>query len=156
MTARRTVIGVMGAGVCDEPTADLAREVGRLVAERSAVLLCGGGGGVMEAAAEGAAQAGGLTVGVMPGRDATESRPNAHVQLALFTGLGDARNYVNVCASDAIIAIAGSWGTLSEIALARKVGKPVVLVRSWSLDADLPAAESAEDAVDMAFAALER
>lgn len=148
--SRRTVIGVMGAGDCDADTAALAREVGRLVAERGAVLLCGGRGGVMEAAAAGARGAGGLVIGVLPGRDARESPPNPHVEVALFTGLGDGRNYVNACSSDALIAIGGRWGTLSEIALAKKVGRPVVLLRSWDLPADLPRAETAAEAVTLA------
>src|SRR5947208_1830328 len=92
----RMVIGVMGPAACDPATADLARGVGRGVAERGAVLLCGGRGGVMEAAAEGARGAGGLTIGVLPGEDARQSPPNAFVEVALFTGLGEARNWLNV------------------------------------------------------------
>src|SRR5216110_2530 len=87
------------------------------VAERGGVLLCGGRGGVMEAAAEGARAAGGLTLGILPGMSAKDSPPNPYIDLAIFTGLGEARNWVNVCASDAIIAIGGGFGTLSEIAL---------------------------------------
>lgn len=147
----RTVVGVMGAGVCGPDMSELAYDVGRRIAERGAVLLCGGRTGVMEAAARGARDAGGLTVGVMPGRDAGESPPNRFVDVALFTGLNDARNYVNVCSSDVLIAIAGAWGTLSEIALARKVGRPVVLLRSWELEGDLPRAETADEAVELAF-----
>jgi uncharacterized protein (TIGR00725 family) len=134
--ARRRVIGVMGAGACDAETAGLAEEVGRLVAESGAVLVCGGRGGVMEAAARGASRVGGLTVGVMPGRDDAESRPNPYVDVAIFTGMRDGRNWINACTSDAVIAIAGGWGTLSEVALAMKLGKPVVLLRSWRVDTD--------------------
>ena len=149
------MIGVMGAGRCDEEIDRLAEEVGRRIAERGAVLLCGGRNGVMEAAARGAHQAGGLTIGVMPGAGADVSRPNEHIDVALFTGIGDARNYVNVCSSDAVIAISGSWGTLSEIALAKKIGRPVVLLRSWKLDVDdLPRAETAAEAVELAFRAI--
>ncbi len=155
---QRRVIGVMGAARCDPEIEALAEEVGRLVAEAGAVLLCGGRGGVMEAAARGAQAAGGLTLGVMPGRSAAESPPNPHVDVALFTGLGDGRNYVNVCASDAIIAIAGGYGTLSEIALALKVGTPVVLLRSWSFTADppLPDPPRASTAAEAVAMVLER
>jgi hypothetical protein len=134
----RPVIGVMGPGECDAETAAAAEEVGRLVAEAGAVLLCGGRGGVMEAAARGAKAAGGLTVGVMPGRDRAESPPNAHIDVAIFTGMRDGRNWINACSSDAVVAVAGGYGTLSEIALALKLGKPVVLLRSWRLERDAP------------------
>lgn len=152
----RPVIGVMGGGACDTETARVAREVGRAIAERGAVLLCGGLGGVMEAAAEGARGAGGLTVGVLPGRSAAESRPNRHVEVALFTGMGDGRNYVNAAASDALIAIGGVWGTLSEVALGRKLGKPVVLLGSWpALAGDgLLRAQTPEEAVATAWDAM--
>jgi uncharacterized protein (TIGR00725 family) len=155
----RVIIGVMGASACDGDTAALARAVGRGIAERGAVLLCGGRGGVMEAAAAGARDAGGLTVGVLPGAGPDESPPNPHVEIALFTGLGEARNAVNVCASDALIAIGGGFGTMSEIALALKARKPVVLLKSWRFDADgatpaVPRAATAAEALDLAFAAL--
>lgn len=152
--ARRLVVGVMGAGDCDEATAALAEEVGRLVAEAGAVLLCGGRGGVMEAAARGARRAGGLTIGVLPGRDANESPPNPHVDVALYTGMGDGRNWINACSSDAVIAISGGYGTLSEVALALKLGRPVVLLKSWRFACEprlpeTPVAETPADAVAM-------
>jgi uncharacterized protein (TIGR00725 family) len=155
----RRVVGVMGAGACDAETSALAEEVGRLLAEAGVVLLCGGRGGVMEAAARGARAAGGLTVGVLPGRDAAETPPNEHVDVALFTGLGDGRNWVNVCSSDAVVAIAGGYGTLSEIALALKLGRPVVLLRTWRFEADPPLdeplrAETAAEAVAMVLDAM--
>lgn len=151
----RVVIGVMGASQCDEEIYQLARRVGALIAERGAVLLCGGRGGVMEAAARGAKEAGGLTIGILPGMNAGETPPNPYIDVAIFTGLRDGRNWINICASDAIIAIAGGYGTLSEIALALKVGKPVVLLRSWELPqqehAPLYHAQTPEQAVEMAF-----
>lgn len=157
MTGRRPVVGVMGASACDAATADLAREVGRGIAARGAVLLCGGRGGVMEAASRGAREAGGLVVGVLPGRSEAESPPNPFVEVALFTGLGEGRNYLNACASDVLIAIGGGWGTLSEIALARKLGRPVVVlgrVELGPLGAELEVAATAAEAVDRAFAHL--
>src|SRR5262249_13771589 len=95
--AQRPVIGVMGPAAWDGQTAGLARAGGRAVAERGAVLLTGGRSGVMEAASRGARDAGGLTIGVLPGAGAAESPPNAYVEIALYTGLGEARNWVNVC-----------------------------------------------------------
>jgi uncharacterized protein (TIGR00725 family) len=154
----RIIIGVMGPAACDPQTADIARAVGRGVAERGGVLLCGGRGGVMEAAAQGAQEAAGLTVGILPGANQRESPPNPHIDIALFTGLGEARNWLNVCASDAVIAIGGGFGTLSEIALALKAQKPVVLIGSWRFEIEgvvpnIPRASSANEAVGLAFAA---
>lgn len=161
MAARthKIVIGVMGPAACDPDTAELARGVGRGVAERGAVLLCGGRGGVMEAAAQGAKAAGGLTVGVLPGASQRESPPNPYIDLALFTGLGEGRNWVNICASDAVIAIGGGFGTLSEIALALKAQRPVVLIGSWRFEIEgvvpnVARASSAAEAVGLAFASV--
>lgn len=155
----RIVIGVMGPAACDPQTAELAREIGRGIAEYGAVLLCGGRGGVMEAAAEGARSRGGLTVGILPGASARDTPPNPHIDLALFTGLGEARNWINVCASDVVIAIGGGFGTLSEVALALKAQKPLVLIGSWQFEIDgvhpnVPRASSAAEAVGLALAAV--
>lgn len=156
----RIIIGVMGASECDHEIDRLAADVGRLIAERGAVLLCGGRGGVMEAAARGASEAGGLTIGILKDTRRRGSKVNPYIQIALRTGLGDARNWINVCAADALIAIAGGWGTLSEIALAKKIDKPVVMLRSWKLQASpavdpLPTADTAEAAVDLAFSLID-
>jgi hypothetical protein len=94
----RIVIGVMGASRCDEATYEMARRVGVLIAQRGAVLLCGGRGGVMEAVARGAKEAGGLTIGILPGMNASETPPNPYIDVAIFTGLRDGRNWVKrVC-----------------------------------------------------------
>lgn len=157
----RIIIGVMGASECDDVVEQLAADVGRLIAERGAVLLNGGRGGVMEASARGAAEADGLTLGILKDTQRRGCQVNPHIEIAIRTGLGDARNWINVCAADALIAIAGGWGTLSEIALARKIGKPVVLLRSWKLQAaqslePLPTAETAEQAVELAFSLIDQ
>jgi len=157
--AQRPVIGVMGPAACDDQIADVARAVGRAIAERGAVLLTGGRTGVMEAASQGARDAGGLTIGVLPGAGAADSPPNPYVDVALYTGLGEARNWVNVCSSDALIAIGGGFGTLSEIALALKARKPLVLLGSWKFEMEgvsptVPRARDAAHAVELAFAAL--
>jgi uncharacterized protein (TIGR00725 family) len=123
---------VVGAGEATPTLLALAEDVGRELAGRGAVLVCGGLGGVMEAACAGARQAGGVTVGLLPGRDRREANP--FVEVAIATGLGELRNGLIVRASDALIAIGGEWGTLSEIALALKQGRPVVGLHSWELD----------------------
>jgi uncharacterized protein (TIGR00725 family) len=156
---RRSIIGVMGPASAGPEQAALARAVGRGVAERGAVLLCGGRGGIMEAAAEGARAAGGLTIGVLPGANAAETAPNPFIEVALFTGMGEARNWINVCASDALIAIGGGFGTLSEIALALRAGKPLVLLGSWQFEIEgvrpnVARAGTAEEAVNLAFTAV--
>ncbi len=149
-----TYIGVIGAGECTEEEARLAEEVGREIARRKGVLICGGRRGVMEAAARGAQLAGGLVVGVLPGNSRQEGNP--YLTVALATGLGDARNAVIACTSDALIAISGGYGTLSEIGLALKMGKPVVGLLTWELTrpgrsfAVYPA-KSAAEAVELAF-----
>ena len=147
-------IGVIGAGECTEAEARTAEEVGREIARRKGVLICGGRRGVMEAAARGAQQAGGLVVGILPGTSRREGNP--YLTVALATGLGDARNAVITCASDAIIAISGGYGTLSEIGLALKMGKPVVGLFTWELTRPgrsfaVRPAKSAVEAVELAF-----
>jgi uncharacterized protein (TIGR00725 family) len=121
------------------------------VAERGAVLVCGGLGGAMEAACRGAKEAGGTTLGILPGADRGDANP--FVDVAVPTGLGQGRNLVIVHAADAVIAVGGGYGTLSEIALALRHGKPVVGVGSWEVDG-VVAVETAEAAVAAAFDAL--
>jgi uncharacterized protein (TIGR00725 family) len=135
-------VAVVGAGDASAEQRAAAEEVGRLLAEAGAVVVTGGRGGVMEAASRGAFEAGGLTIGILPGSDRREANP--YVRAAVPTGMGEARNALVVRAADAVVAIGGEWGTLSEIALARKTGKPVVGLDSWALDGvemcDSPAA----------------
>src|SRR5712692_2266294 len=121
---RRLLIGVVGGSWCSSEEAEWATTVGRLLAGCGAVLLCGGLGGVMEAAARGAKQVGGLTIGLLPGSDPADANPS--IDVALATGMGEMRNALLVRAAQAVIAIGGGWGTLSEIALARRIGTPVV------------------------------
>jgi uncharacterized protein (TIGR00725 family) len=118
-------------------------------------------GGVMEAAAAGAQQSGGLTVGIIPGMSDADSPPNDYIDVAIFTGMQSGRNWINACACDALIAIAGGYGTLSEIALALKIGKPVVMLDTWKFECDEPLeqplrATTAEEAVELAFSKLTR
>ncbi len=149
---RRRIIGVIGSSVGAPEQLRLAESVGRLIAQRDAVLLCGGMTGVMAAAARGAQQAGGLTIGILPGANAHESPPNEFIQIPLFTGMREGRNYLIACASEGLIAIGGGYGTLSEIALGLRMGKPVVLLDSWQFQMRgepiaVPTAANAEEAV---------
>ncbi len=122
-----TIIGIMGGGEADMATRELARELGHAIAARGWVLLNGGRDcGVMAASAEGASAAGGLVVGVLPGDDLSGVAPG--VSIPILTGMGDARNVINVLTSHVVIALAGGAGTLSEIALALKATRPVVVV----------------------------
>jgi len=122
-------VGVIGAGEGTDSISGLARQVGFEIGQRGWVLVCGGLGGVMEAAARGCVEAGGMTVGILPGHDRDSA--NSFVRIAIATGLGAGRNLVVVRASDVLVAIAGGYGTLSEIALALKTGKPVVGLETW-------------------------
>ncbi len=122
-------VGVIGAGSCDTHTYTLAREIGYHIGQNGWVLVCGGLGGVMEAAARGCAEAGGMTVGILPGLD--YSTANQYIKVPIPTGLGEARNALVVRASHALVAISGGYGTLSEIALGLKTGKPVFGLETW-------------------------
>ncbi len=124
---RRIVIGVMGGGAAEPATVAMAEQLGALIAREGWVLLTGGRpAGVMRAASRGAAEAGGLVIGVLPDADPDAADPN--VQVAIATGMGDARNAINVLSSDVVVACPGGAGTLSEVALAFKAGRPVVLL----------------------------
>jgi uncharacterized protein (TIGR00725 family) len=123
---------VVGAGRASDDEARAAEAVGRGLAEAGAVVVCGGLGGVMDAVCRGAKAAGGTTVGILPGTDRSDA--NEHVDVAIATGLGEARNALIASAVDALVAVGGEYGTLSEIALALKVGTPVVGLGSWEID----------------------
>jgi uncharacterized protein (TIGR00725 family) len=126
-------IAVVGPGAGDATKADLdiALEVGGLLADQGAIVVCGGMDGVMEAACRGASERGGLTVGILPGRDRTGA--NAYLTIALPTGLGELRNGLVVGTSEAVIAVGGSWGTLSEIGLAMRTRKPTIVLGGWTI-----------------------
>jgi len=147
---RAPLVAVVGGGSCSGAEAEWAAAVGRLVAERGAVLVCGGLGGVMEAAARGAKQAGGLTIGILPGSDPGAANP--HIDVAIATGMGEMRNALIVRAAGAVIAIGGGWGTLSEIALARRIETPVVGLHDGFMPAvEIPRVAQPEQAVQWAL-----
>lgn len=135
-------IGVVGEGVCTRATARVAEHVGAAIAQAGAVLFCGGRTGVMEAASRGAARAGGTVVGVLPGFSRADG--NRWVTIPVVTGMDQARNVVLVRSCDAVIAVGGSYGTLSEIALALKAGKRVVGLGTWEIEGVRVAADARE------------
>jgi uncharacterized protein (TIGR00725 family) len=145
-------VAVIGPSEATTDEVAAAAEVGRLLAEQGAVVLTGGLGGVMTAATEAAAHAGGVTVAFLPGDD--RAAAPAGVTVAIATGLGELRNALLVRAADAVLAIGGSWGTLSEIALARRTGVPLVCLGGWDVDGQpVPRAATPAHAVRLALAA---
>ena len=129
--AGRAHVAVVGPSEASADELEAAEEVGRRLGERRAVLVCGGLGGAMEAACLGAKATGGTTLGILPGSDRAEA--NMHVDLVVATGLGEARNAIVARTVDVVIAVGGAYGTLSEIALALRVGKRVVGLGTWEL-----------------------
>jgi hypothetical protein len=132
-----TYVAVVGPGEASAEEIGAAERVGGALARGGAVVVCGGLGGVMEAACRGAKDAGGTTVGLLPGPD--RAAANAFVDIAIPTGLGEARNALVVLAADLLIAVGGAYGTLSEIALALKGGKRVISLGSWDIEGVEPA-----------------
>jgi len=141
----RPLIAVVGGSTCNDAEAELAEDVGRRLAVAGAMVVCGGLGGVMEAVSRGVRGAGGLTIGVLPGVDPHEANPFVDVPLA--TGMGEMRNALIVRAARAVIAIGGGHGTLSEVALALRIGTPVVGLQDRFPGLDLPRVTDAAAAV---------
>lgn len=139
-------VAVIGASVCSGKDYATAEQAGRLIAHQHATLICGGMDGVMEAACKGARGAGGRTIGILP----DTGNGNPYLDVVIRTGLGHARNVVVVQSADAVIAIGGSHGTLSEIAIALKLGKPVFGIKSWDIEGVVPC-NDAEEAVERAL-----
>lgn len=145
----KKVIGVIGSGHSSPRGEALAEQVGRSLAQRDVVLVCGGLGGIMEAASRGCAEAGGEVLGILPGDSVLSANP--YVTIPVVTAMGHARNIIIAHTAHALIAIEGEYGTLSEIAIGLKLGKPVVqLGSSLNIQKTLKA-ETAEQAVDMIF-----
>ncbi len=154
------IIAVIGNSSCSPEEAKLSETVGELLAQRGATLICGGLGGVMEAVCRGAKSKGGLTVGILPGQDSSMANP--WVDIPVVTGLGEARNVAVVKSAQAVIAVGGRYGTLSEIAFALKNGIPVIGLNTWSLsrneqeDDSIVRVASAAEAVDKAISLAKR
>ena len=154
------MVAVCGESDPQTSLANLAFELGRGIAERDAVLICGGLTGVMEHAARGARSAGGLTIGLLPGEDPAEA--NEYIDVAIASGLGHARNAILARTADGVVALGGGLGTLSEIALALRNGRPTVGIQTWRFDRDrrtepdLPTAANPHDALEWLFARMGR
>lgn len=152
-------MSVIGGSRCSRREAKLAEDVGAELARRGVTLVCGGLTGVMAAACKGARSAGGTTVGILPGNRREAANP--YVDIPIVTTIGEARNVIVVCSGQAVIAIDGEYGTLSEIAFALRNRIPVVSLNTWTLsksgqrDSSIIVAHSARDAVDKALAAIE-
>jgi uncharacterized protein (TIGR00725 family) len=147
----KRIIGVIGGRRTEKSLLKEAEEAGRLIAQNGAALVCGGLGGVMEAASRGAKAEGGLTVGILPQNDAKEA--NQFIDIPIVTGLGIGRNVIIARTADAFIAVGGEYGTLSEIAFALQMGKPVAGIKTWDIKGVIPA-QNAVDAIEKILAAL--
>lgn len=151
-------IAVVGGSKCSAEESRLAYEVGAAIARRGGTVVCGGGSGVMEAASRGAKEAGGMVFGILPGESSHEG--NSHLTAAIATGIGEARNAIVARTADAVIAVGGEYGTLSEIALALKMNKPVVGLKSWhltppySIETSMFVATTSAEAVERAFSSI--
>jgi uncharacterized protein (TIGR00725 family) len=147
---RKPMIAVVGAGKCSKKLRDMASQVGKYVAEHGGVIVCGGLGGIMEGAARGAKEAGGVTIGILP----TDNKDDANefIDYVIPTGFGEARNIMVIRAADAVVAFPGKYGTLSEMAFALNADKPVVSVNAWRLSDEI---EQVEDPVEAAKLAME-
>jgi uncharacterized protein (TIGR00725 family) len=160
MVSHEMIIGVIGDSSCPPEEAKLAESVGELLAQQGATIVCGGLGGVMEAVCRGAKSKGGLTVGILPGKNS--SMANSWVDIPVVTGIGEARNVAVVKSAQAVIAIGGGYGTLSEIAYALKSSIPVIGLDTWSLSRDgreddsIIRVQSATEAVDKAISLVKR
>ncbi len=163
MSEGRRQVSVIGAGDCeqDSDVARLAEEIGRRLAGEGVTVVCGGLTGVMEAASRGAAEAGGTVIGIVPWDSPAEANP--HCTYVVSTGIGYARNLAVVASGEAVIAVGGEWGTLSEIGHARQLGRTVVALDSWTLKGEgsmesapgIVAAGSPGEAVAAALAAID-
>lgn len=152
---RPRYVSVIGQSECDQEMAAMGEELGRLLAERGCIVVCGGMGGVMAAVARGVKSAGGVCIGILPTLERTGADPD--LTYSICTGMGHARNLAVAASGDVVIALGGQWGTLSEIGLARSVGRRVVLLRSWGITPNegeaegVMRAESPLDAIKLAF-----
>lgn len=143
MRKQKITISVIGGSSISVKVEELAAKVGTMIAEFGCILVCGGLGGAMEAAAEGAKKAGGMTIGLLPGKDKDDANP--HIDIALPTSIGYARNAIVACSADIVIALPGSYGTNSEICYALVYGRPVIDLGNWNI-AGMIDAKNIEDA----------
>lgn len=141
----RRIIGVIGGSRADRQICEIARTIGREIAKNGYILVCGGLGGVMEAACRGAKEAGGITIGILPGNHRQTANP--FVTIPIVTSMSHARNAIIVRTADILIAIDGKYGTLSEIALAKAIGKRVLGLYTWEEVPGIEVVDSVEEAI---------
>ncbi len=146
---RKPIIAVVGAGKCSKKLKDMAAEIGKYVAEQGGIIVCGGLEGVMEGAARGAKEAGGTTIGILPTMDKNDA--NEFIDYVIPTGFGEARNIIVVRTADAVIALPGKYGTLSEMAFALQAKKPLISVSAWKLGEDMLQIDDPIEAAKMAM-----
>jgi uncharacterized protein (TIGR00725 family) len=150
LSSRKKVsIAVIGTSQPDENLSRIAEEVGREIALRGCILICGGLGGVMEYAARAAKENKGLTVGILPSEDISSANP--YIDIPIATGMGEARNIIIVKSSDALIAIGKGYGTLSEISFALKLRKPIIGIKTWDISSQIICVEEPDKAVQRAI-----
>lgn len=147
MCNRLPLIGVIGAGECSDEVKNNAYLVGKTIAENGGIMVCGGLGGVMEAAAKGAKENSGITIGILPSVE--KSNANKFIDIVIPTGMGKARNIIIVNMADALVALPGKYGTLTEIAFALHMNKPIISVSSWSFDEQIIQNQNPVEAVHM-------
>ncbi len=139
------IIGVVGNSVPLKEYEQIAEDLGALIAEKGWILVCGGLGGVMESVAKGARSKDGLTIGILPGSDKKDANP--HIQVPILTSMQQARNAIIVRTADIVIAVGAGLGTLSEIAMALKINKPVISISSWDVDDKVIKVNEAQGAI---------
>jgi uncharacterized protein (TIGR00725 family) len=143
---RTNTIAIIGARACDAQISKIAEQMGGMLAKSGYTIICGGLGGVMEAACKGAKANHGTTIGILPGDDPDEANP--YVDIAIATGMGVSRNLIIIRSARAVIAISGGFGTLSELAFALQLAKPVIGLGTWEVSDDVIVATDPEDAID--------
>jgi uncharacterized protein (TIGR00725 family) len=149
MSERKVIIAVIGGSQPDKESLEIAEQVGKLIAQKNAILITGGMGGIMLAASKGAHEASGLVIGILPGID--KNNANKYVDIPIVTGVGEARNSIITRTCDCAIAIDGSYGTLSEIAYCMIYKKAVIGINTWKIDAPIIEVSTAQEAVDLAM-----
>ena len=150
----KNIIAVIGAGQCDQRIFKLAEQTGRRLAEEGLVIICGGLGGVMEAACKGAKEAGGQTIGILPGDDTASA--NSYVDIPIATGMGIARNIIIIRSAQAVLAVNGSYGTLSELAYALQLQKPIVGLETWDVSEKMFTAADPQQAVNKVLEIIDK
>jgi uncharacterized protein (TIGR00725 family) len=149
VTERKPIIAIIGAGKCSKKLRDMAAEVGKCVAQNGGIVVCGGLGGVMEGAARGAKEGGGIVIGIIPSDNKNDA--NEFVDYVIPTGFGEGRNVFIVRTADAVVALPGKYGTLSEMALTLHAGKPLISVSAWKLGDEV---NQVDDPIEAAKLAL--